>query len=58
MNVGILRFASYGLAMAAIVAGTLFLLFGPLFGDRISGALRDACIQAKNRTVAYCSDPP
>ncbi|WP_300263307.1 hypothetical protein [Bradyrhizobium sp.] len=43
--------------MAAIVAGTLYLLFGPLLGDRITDALADACIRANNGVV-YCFDPP
>lgn len=57
MQVSFVRFAGYGLAMAAIVAGTLYLLFGPLLGDRITDALADACIRANNGVV-YCFDPP
>ena len=43
--------------MAAIVASALFLLFGPLFGDRIAGALRDNCMQS-GKSKPYCSDQP
>jgi hypothetical protein len=58
MQVNLRRFASLGLTMAVVVAGTLFLLFGPLFGARITDALQDACIRGHKDPLPYCTDPP
>ncbi len=57
MPVSLLQFASWGLAMATVVATALLLLFGPLFGERITDALQNACIRAGQPT-SYCSDQP
>jgi hypothetical protein len=58
MQVSLRRFASLGVAMAAVVVGALFLLFGPLFGDRITNALQDACLRGHKDPRPYCTDPP